>query len=105
MAVLVAGMRALNANTKDDKIGVLTSRPGQLTNDFFVNMCDMDTQWKASEEDGVYHGISRSTSEIKWRASRVDLIFGSNAELRCITEYYACDDAEEQFRRISSKHG
>ena len=59
----------------------------------------MDTQWKASEEDGVYHGISRSTSEIKWRASRVDLTFGSNAELRCITEYYACDDAEEQFRK------
>ncbi|MGA3326538.1 MAG: catalase/peroxidase HPI [Terriglobia bacterium] len=98
MTVLVGGMRALNANFGQSKHGVFTHRPGTLTNDFFVNLVDMNTQWKASPaSDGVYEGRDRATGEIKWTGTRVDLVFGSNSQLRAIAEFYACDDSKEAF--------
>ena len=100
MAVLVGGLRVLNANTGQAQHGVFTSRPGTLTNDFFVNLLDMDTAWhvsSASEE--VFEGHDRQTGELKWTATRVDLIFGSNSELRAYAEVYGCDDAQEIFVR------
>jgi catalase-peroxidase len=100
MTVLVGGMRALNANTAYSQRGVLTSRPGTLTNDFFVNLLDMDIEWKpTSEAADVFEGRSRGKSDVKWTASRADLIFGSNSELRALAEVYACDDAREKFVR------
>jgi catalase-peroxidase len=96
MTVLVAGMRALNANFGQSKHGVLTHRPEALTNDFFVNLLDMSTKWQASSE-GVYEGRDRATGDIKWTGTRVDLIFGSNSQLRAIAEFYACDDSKEAF--------
>jgi catalase-peroxidase len=100
MTVLVGGMRALNANTAYSQRGVLTSRPGTLTNDFFVNLLDMDIEWKpTSEAADVFEGRSRGKRDVKWTASRVDLIFGSNSELRALAEVYACDDAREKFVR------
>jgi catalase-peroxidase len=98
MAVLVGGMRALNANFGGTKHGVFTNRPGTLTNDFFVNLLDMNTKWEASPtSEGVYEGRDRATNEMKWTGTRVDLIFGSNSQLRGIAEYYACDDSKEAF--------
>lgn len=98
MTVLVGGMRALNANTENSPFGVFTGRPGTLSNDFFVNLLDMSTQWvKSKSSEGVYEGIDRQTGKIKWKATPVDLVFGSNAELRAIAEVYAADDAKEQF--------
>ncbi len=97
MTVLVGGMRALNTNFGQAKHGVFTSRRETLTNDFFVNLLDMGTQWQASSTEGVYEGRDRATGEIKWTGTRVDLIFGSNSELRAIAEVYACDDAKEKF--------
>jgi len=98
MTVLAGGMRALNANFGQSKHGVFTSRPGRLTNDFFVNLIDMNTKWQASPtSEGVFEGRDRLTSEIKWTGTRVDLVFGSNSQLRAIVEFYACDDSKEAF--------
>ncbi|MDE2815380.1 MAG: catalase/peroxidase HPI, partial [Chloroflexota bacterium] len=100
MAVLVGGLRVLNANTGQAQHGVFTDRPGTLTNDFFVNLLDMDTVWhvsSASEE--VFEGHDRQTGELKWTGTRVDLVFGSNSELRAYAEVYGCDDAQETFVR------
>ncbi len=100
MTVLVGGMRALNANAGQAKYGVLTARPGVLSNDFFVNLLDMSTKWqKSAESEGVYEGHDRKTGDLKWAATSVDLIFGSNSELRAVAEAYACDDAKEMFAR------
>jgi catalase-peroxidase len=98
MTVLVGGMRALNANFEQSKHGVFTNRPETLTNDFFVNLLDMNTKWQASpKSDGVFEGRDHATGEIKWTGARVDLIFGSNSQLRAIAEFYACDDSQEAF--------
>lgn len=98
MTVLVGGMRALNANYDGAKYGVLTDRPEQLTNDFFVNLLDMGTEWSATSKDKEYFtGSDRETGKPKWTATRVDLVFGSNSELRAIAEMYASDDANEKF--------
>ncbi|MBC2839526.1 catalase/peroxidase HPI [Robiginitalea sp. SC105] len=98
MTVLVGGMRALNANYNGSKHGIFTSRPGVLTNDFFVNLLDMQTSWKAvSEDEEFFEGKDRKTGKVKWTATRTDLIFGSNSELRALAEVYACDDAREKF--------
>jgi catalase-peroxidase len=98
MTVLVGGLRALNVNHGGAADGVLTDRPGKLTNDFFVNLLDMGTEWAASAStENVYEGHDRGSGELKWTATAVDLVFGSNAELRAITEFYATDDAQDIF--------
>jgi catalase-peroxidase len=97
MTVLVGGLRVLGANAGQSKHGVLTKRPETLTNDFFVNLLDMSTQWQPSSSDGVYEGRDRKTSAVKWTGSRVDLIFGSHSQLRALAEVYACDDAKAAF--------
>jgi len=100
MTVLVGGMRALNANFEQARHGVFTDRPGVLTNDFFVNLLDMGTEWKAvSDAEDVFEGHDRATGDLKWTGTRVDLILGSNSQLRAIAEVYACDDAQERFVR------
>ncbi|OFW47925.1 MAG: catalase/peroxidase HPI [Acidobacteria bacterium RIFCSPLOWO2_12_FULL_68_19] len=100
MTVLVGGMRALNANVGKSKHGVFTNRPEALTNDFFVNLLDMRTTWQASAaSDGVFEGRDRATGEVKWTGTRVDLVFGSNSQLRAIAEVYACDDSQQVFVR------
>jgi catalase-peroxidase len=96
MTVLVGGLRALNANFGQSKHGVFTKRPETLTNDFFVNLLDMNTKWQPGS-DGVYEGRDRATGELKWTATRVDLVFGSNSQLRAIAEVYACDDSKLAF--------
>ena len=98
MTALVGGMRALNANAGGSQHGVFTDRPGELSNDFFVNLLDMSTVWiKSESEAGIYEGRDRVTGELKWTATPVDLVFGSHAELRAIAEIYAADDGEERF--------
>ena len=97
MAVLVGGMRTLDANVDGVSHGVFTANPGTLSNDFFVNLVDMSTAWQPSSTDGIYEGRDRVTGQLKWTATPVDLIFGSNSELRAISEYYASDDAQEDF--------
>jgi catalase-peroxidase len=98
MTVLVGGMRALNANFGQAKQGVFTKRPETLTDDFFVNLLDMDTKWQASStSEGVFEGRDRATDKVKWTGTRVDLVFGSNSQLRAIAEVYACDDSKEAF--------
>jgi len=98
MTVLVGGMRALGATYQGFDLGVFTDRPGTLTNDFFVNLLDMGTEWKpASGSEGVFEGRDRETGELRWRGSRLDLIFGSNARLRSIVEVYGSDDGDEKF--------
>ncbi len=97
MTVLVGGLRALEANTGGTRHGVLTSRPGTLSNDFFVNLVDMSTAWSKSSIDGLYEGRDRKTGEIKWTATPVDLVFGSNSELRALSEFYAASDAKAKF--------
>ena len=98
MTVLVGGMRALGATTGGSDHGVLTDRPGTLSNDFFVNLLDMSTKWEKSKDvEGVYEGRDRGTSELKWTATSVDLIFGSHSELRAIAEVYASDDGGGEF--------
>ncbi len=97
MTVLVGGMRALNANTDGSAQGVLTNKPGALTNDFFVNLLDMSTKWQKSAKEGAYDGIDRSSGKVRWTASPVDLVFGSSSELRAVAEFYAADDAKAQF--------
>jgi catalase-peroxidase len=100
MTVLVGGMRALDANEGHLQLGVFTSRPGVLSNDYFVNLLDMSTKWsRSSVSDGVYEGFDRETGKLKWKASTVDLIFGSSSELRAVAEVYASDDAKEKFVR------
>jgi catalase-peroxidase len=100
MTVLVGGLRALNANTRQSSQGVFTKRPGTLTNDFFVNLLDMNTEWIPTSGAGeTFEGRGRGTAELKWLASRVDLVFGSNSELRALAEVYACDDAKDKFAR------
>ena len=97
MTVLVGGLRVLGANHAGSPHGVFTDRPGTLSNDFFVNLLDMGTEWKASDTDGVYEGHDRGNGKVKWTGTRADLVFGSNSELRAVAEVYACDDAEEKF--------
>ena len=98
MTVLVGGMRALDANVGQAQHGVLTDRPGTLTNDFFTNLLTMDTEWQASvDQPGVYEGRDRDTGELRWSATAADLVFGSNSQLRAIAEVYGCDDGEEKF--------
>jgi catalase-peroxidase len=98
MTVLVGGLRALNANHSGAAHGVLTDRPGKLTNDFFVNLLDMGTEWSVSSSaENVYEGHARGSGELKWTATAVDLVFGSNSELRAISEFYATDDAQDIF--------
>ena len=98
MTVLVGGMRVLNANVGQSEHGVFTKRPETLTNDFFVNLLDMSTEWQASAaSEGVFEGRDRATNELKWTGTRVDLVFGSNSQLRAVAEVYACDDAKEAF--------
>jgi catalase-peroxidase len=100
MTALVGGMRALNANSGQSQHGVFTKRPGTLTNDFFVHLLDMGTTWKAtSDAEGVFEGRDRATGELKWTATRVDLVFGSNSQLRALAEVYACADAKQKFVR------
>ena len=97
MTVLVGGMRALDANAGQSQHGVLTDRPGTLTNDFFTNLLTMDTEWQASiDQPGVYEGRDCATGELRWTATAADLVFGSNSQLRAIAEVYGCDDGEEK---------
>ncbi|MGB7969147.1 MAG: catalase/peroxidase HPI [Methanobacterium sp.] len=98
MTVLIGGLRVMNANFEQNKEGVFTDTPGMLTNDFFVNLLDMSTVWTASsEDDNMFEGHDRTTGELKWTGTRVDLIFGSNSELRALSEFYASDDSAEKF--------
>jgi catalase-peroxidase len=91
-------MRVLNSNYNQSSIGILTETPGVLNNDYFRNLCSMDYEWKPkSEESTIFNGFKRGTEELKWAASRADLIFGSNSELRAICEVYASDDGGEKF--------
>jgi len=98
MTVLVGGLRALGVTAGQGKHGVFTDRPGTLTNDYFVNLIDMSTEWKpTSDATDAFEGFDRSKGDRKWTASRVDLVFGANSELRSLAEVYACDDAKEKF--------
>ena len=100
MTVLIGGLRALNANFEQSNLGVLTDRPATLTNDFFTNLLDMDTVWSPTSESAeTFEGRDRTTGELKWMASRVDLVFGSNSQLRAVAEVYASDDAKTKFVR------
>ena len=100
MTVLIGGMRALNANFRQTPHGVFTDRPETLTNDFFVNLLDVNTEWKASvESENVYEGRDRARGELKWTATAVDLVFGSNSQLRAIAEVYGSADSKEKFVR------
>ena len=104
MSVLIAGMRALNANVGQTAHGVFTERPGTLTNDFFVNLLDMSTRWsKSSTSEGIYEGLDRKTGKLKWTATPVDLAFGSNSELRAVAEVYAAADGKEKFSQDFAK--
>jgi catalase-peroxidase len=98
-AVLVGGLRALGANAGATRHGVFTDRPGTLTNDFFVNLLDISTEWKQGAEENVYEGRDRATGDLKWTATAVDLVFGSHSQLRAISEVYAQSDAQEKFVR------
>ena len=98
MTVLVGGMRVLNANVGRSELGVFTKRPEMLTNHFFVNLLDMNTKWQASStSEQLFEGRDRGTDEIKWTGTAVDLVFGSNSQLRAIAEVYACDDSQQVF--------
>jgi len=99
MTVLVGGLRVLGANTGKSKHGVFTGKPGTLSNDFFVNLLDMSTQWQPSGTEGVYEGRDRKTNAVKWTGTRVDLIFGSHSQLRAFAEVYACADSKEKFAK------
>ena len=100
MTVLIGGLRVLNVNVGQSKHGVLTKQPEALSNDFFKNLLDMGTQWTAtSEAKEVYEGRDRKSGELKWTATRADLVFGSNSQLRALAEVYGSSDAEEQFVR------
>jgi catalase-peroxidase len=98
MTVLLGGMRVLKTNFGQTQHGVFTKRPEALTNDFFVNLLDMGTEWKAVSKDAdVFEGRDRKTGEVKWTGTRVDLIFGSNSQLRTLAEVYGCEDSQEKF--------
>ena len=97
MTVLLGGMRALGANADGSSHGVLTDNVGSLSNDFFVNLLSMDTVWRKAETDGLYEGVDRASGAQKYTATPVDLIFGSNSELRAIAEVYAYDNAQSRF--------
>jgi catalase-peroxidase len=98
MTVLIGGMRMLGTNVGGAKHGVLTSKPETLSNDFFINLLDTGTEWKpAASAEGVYEGRDRKTGKVKWTGTRVDLVFGSNSELRALGEVYACADSKEKF--------
>ena len=98
MTVLLGGLRVLGANTGQSEVGLLTEKPGILSNDFFVNLLDMGTEWKASESsEGVFEGRSRETGEGRWTGTAADLVFGSNSQLRALAEVYACDDSHSKF--------
>jgi catalase-peroxidase len=100
MTALVGGMRVLKTNFASVQHGVFTKRPEALTNDFFVNLLDMNTVWKATaKDDDLFEGRDRATGELKWTGTRVDLIFGSNSQLRAVAEVYACEDSQEKFVR------
>jgi catalase-peroxidase len=100
MTALIGGMRALNANVDESRLGVLTDRPGTLTNDFYTNLLDMSTEWKTSaSNENVYEGRDRATGQVKWTATAVDLVFGAHSQLRAIAEVYAAGDAQEKFVR------
>jgi len=104
LTVLVGGMRVLNANVGQTKHGMFTTRPEMLTSDFFKNLLDMETEWKATEDaSGVFEGRDRRTGELRWTATRVDLVFGSNSQLRALAEVYGSSDGEEKFRQDFSK--
>jgi catalase-peroxidase len=98
MTVLVGGLRVLGANAGGSKHGVFAKRTGTLTNDFFVNLLDMETVWQPAA-DGSYEGRDRKTNAVKWTGTRADLIFGSHAQLRAFAEVYACKDSKEKFAR------
>jgi catalase-peroxidase len=98
MTVLMGGMKVMNTNFDNSKKGVFTKKPGSLTNDFFVNLIDMNTTWKEiSEDEELFEGKDRKTNKIKWIGTRADLIFGSNSQLRAIAEVYATDDSKDKF--------
>jgi catalase-peroxidase len=98
MTVLVGGLRVLNANVGQSRHGVFTTRPEALSNDFFVNLLDMGTTWKATPDaDDLFEGRDRKSGELKWTGSRIDLVFGANSQLRALAEVYACKDAEQKF--------
>ena len=97
MTVLIGGLRVLNANAGHSSLGVFTQRPETLTNDFFVNLLDMSTEWRVSSTEHVYEGRNRGTGDVKWTGTAVDLIFGSNSQLRALAEVYASADAQEKF--------
>jgi catalase-peroxidase len=100
MTVLVGGLRVLGANAGQSAHGVFTKRPETLTNDFFVNLLDMSTQWQPSAKaKGVYEGRDQKTNAVKWTGTRVDLIFGSHSQLRALAEVYGCNDAQQAFVR------
>jgi catalase-peroxidase len=100
MTVLIGGLRALNANFGQSPHGVFTKRPGTLTNDFFVNLLDMSTKWqKSAGSPSVLEGRDRTTGELKWSGTVVDLVFGSNSQLRALAEVYACSDSQQLFLR------
>jgi len=100
MTALVGGMRVLNANFGKSELGVFTKRPESLTNDFFVNLLDMNTEWrKSSKCEDFYEGCDRRTGEVKWTGSAVDLVFGSHSQLRAVAEVYGCDDGQQKFVR------
>ena len=100
MTVLIGGLRALNANFGQSANGVFTKRPGTLTNDFFVNLLDMNTKWqKSATSEGVLEGRDRATGDLKWTGTVVDLVFGSNSQLRALAEFYACGDSQQAFVR------
>ena len=104
MTVLVGGLRVLGANAGGSRHGVFTKRPGTLTNDFFVNLLDMSTEWRPAEgAEGVYEGRDRKTGEVKWTGTRVDLIFGSHSELRALAEVYGSSDGKEKFVKDFAK--
>jgi catalase-peroxidase len=98
MTVLIGGMRVLETNYDGSQHGVFTKHPGTLTNDFFVNLLDMNTAWKPTDDSGqVFEGRDRVTDETKWTGTRADLIFGSDSELRALAEVYGCNDSQEKF--------
>jgi catalase-peroxidase len=100
MTVLLGGLRVLVANYNNSSQGVFTKQVGKLTNDFFLNLLDMNTVWKATDEEGeAFEGIDRKSGERKWTGTRVDLVFGANSQLRAVAEVYAQDDAKEKFVR------
>jgi catalase-peroxidase len=99
MTVLVGGLRVLGANVGQSKLGVFTDRPGSLTNDYFANLLDMNTEWRKSSQDHLYEGRDRRSGKVKWSGTAVDLVFGSNSQLRALAEVYACNDGQQKFVR------